>query len=776
MVRLARGDSLGGRFTLIRPLGRGGGTGLWLCRDTERDEALVVKVVARAEGPERVELLRRECRVARRLLHPNVARVHEFQLDDEWAFVTMEWVEGEDLSEWLGKPASEVLDVLVPIADALAHAHALGVVHRDLKPSNVVLGADGSPRLVDFGIAGAIDAGSGGGVRGGGSRSGASPEQLAGAPPSPADDIHAFGALLHAALVGRAPFGPDGSVGGRRSPPLADAGSVPPELAALVERTLAPQAEARPRSMTEVRDALVEIRRTLGPPGHAVAGRGKGGKGPVRLAPPPRAAPVAARVPPTPRDPGGPSRTTLWTIAALLGAALAVWGLSLVPRSVPLGGPPPGADLGPAPVAEVAGSTPEPATASGGALRMRLEVRGEEALARALATFDRLEERAVADWAPERHARIVDELARADALLRQGDREAAGRLYESAERALAELETELPQRVEALLEAGREALDAGRVDEARAAIELARRLAPERADVAAAGTRLAFAGEHEALLEQGREHERRGDLAAAERAYAEAAAVDSHSARAREALARVRAAGAEASWVRAMTEALAALDRGEHERAREGFREAAALKPDAPEVTDGLARAEAGIKLDAIASHGEEARQAEVNEEWPRAVEHHRAVLALDPTILFAQQGLARTLERAELAARMEFHLEHPERLTADEVYAETRTLLAQAAAIEPAGAVHRDLLDRFAALVERAGTPVPVVLLSDGETQVTLYRVGRLGAFERRELTLRPGTYTVVGSRSGYRDVRHDLVVDGETSPSLVVRCVDKI
>ena len=131
----------------------------------------------------------------------------------------------------------------------------------------------------------------------------------------------------------------------------------------------------------------------------------------------------------------------------------------------------------------------------------------------------------------------------------------------------------------------------------------------------------------------------------------------------------------------------------------------------------------------------------------------------------------------ADLAERIDYHLANPGRLSSDEVFEEVVELQVEAADVEPAGPEHHRRVAALERLVELAGAPLPVILLSDAMTQVIVYKVGRMGAFERRELQLRPGVYTVVGSRPGYRDVRMSLVVEaGKAPPPLTVVCEEPI
>jgi hypothetical protein len=181
--------------------------------------------------------------------------------------------------------------------------------------------------------------------------------------------------------------------------------------------------------------------------------------------------------------------------------------------------------------------------------------------------------------------------------------------------------------------------------------------------------------------------------------------------------------------------------------------------------------------LEQIAEHRQQAIRLESAEQWEAGAERYESVLGLDSTIEFAQQGAERCRMRADLAARLDFHLTHPERLSSDDVFEEADRLLGEAFAVEPAGPRHRDQVQRLEQLLAVAETRVRVRLESDNLTEVVVYRVGRLGTFLQQELELRPGTYTVVGSRQGYRDVRQQLVVvAGEEPEPLEVRCVERI
>jgi len=234
---------------------------------------------------------------------------------------------------------------------------------------------------------------------------------------------------------------------------------------------------------------------------------------------------------------------------------------------------------------------------------------------------------------------------------------------------------------------------------------------------------------------------------------------------------------ADHQYVEAMSRGLAALENHQWLAAQDAFAQASRLRPDAPEVADGLARARAGQRRESVADSLRRASDFEQNEAWREAEGMYSAVLAIDPESAPALDGRKRTETRADLDEKLEFHLANPGRLATTTVFDDATSALEEALETVPSGPRLERQIARLEAALEHASTPVTVVLESDASTEVMVYRVGSLGTFTRRELNLKPGAYTVVGSRPGYRDVRLQLVVTPGSPPKpLVVRCTESL
>ena len=202
------GDLIAGRYRLLEPLGGGALSSVWLADDLERECRVAVKLVSPEADPARFE---REAHTVAMLSHPNICALHDYGENGRGPFMVFEHLAGGSLEDRLA-PGTPLGDdnahrVATGLAAGLAHAHDRGLVHRDLKPANVLFGADGLPRIADFGIARLIDTHAmteTGAVLG--TAAYISPEQAAGTPAGPASDVYSFGVILFRMLTGRLPF------------------------------------------------------------------------------------------------------------------------------------------------------------------------------------------------------------------------------------------------------------------------------------------------------------------------------------------------------------------------------------------------------------------------------------------------------------------------------------------------------------------------------------------------------------------------------------------
>ncbi|WDZ82504.1 serine/threonine-protein kinase [Micromonospora cathayae] len=257
--------TLDGRYRLEQRIGVGGMSEVWRAHDVVLDRTVAVKLISPGhhDGPTSVERIRAEARSAARLVHPNVASVHDFGTavtgtGQQVPYIVMELAEGETLAAHVRSGPLDwriAVRVCAEVSAALAAAHAHGIVHRDVKPANVVLTPAGV-KVLDFGIAttsGTADELPAGMVVG--TPAYLAPEQLAQRPATTAADMYAVGVLLYYCLTGRLPYPASTATQllgtRRRQPPepLPAVEGLPAEVADLCRSCLAEDPSDRPTSL-----------------------------------------------------------------------------------------------------------------------------------------------------------------------------------------------------------------------------------------------------------------------------------------------------------------------------------------------------------------------------------------------------------------------------------------------------------------------------------------------------------------------------------------------
>jgi len=332
-MALAPGDRIGS-YVIGAQLGVGGMGEVYRARDSKLDRDVAIKIISPAftEDPERLARFEREARTLASLNHANIAHVYGLEHAEAGHALVMEVVEGDDLSQRLTQGPIPIEDAVLlarQIADAIEAAHDLGIVHRDLKPANIKVRADGVVKVLDFGLAKALDASLSGSApqlstmtspamtRAGvilGTAAYMSPEQAKGRQVDKRADIWAFGCVVFEMLAGRRPFSGE-DFADTLSSIMRDSPAwellpkdTPPRLRELLARCLEKDPRKRLRDIGEARVAL---------------------EGDLQGAP---ASSVVARA--WMRDP----RSVAAVAVAVLGLGLAARAL-LVPAAAPAGQP-----------------------------------------------------------------------------------------------------------------------------------------------------------------------------------------------------------------------------------------------------------------------------------------------------------------------------------------------------------------------------------------------------------------------------------------------------
>ncbi len=259
--RLTPGTTLGDRYRIVSLVGGGGMGEVYRADDLKLGQAVALKFLRRRGGADTERRLYDEVRLGRQVSHPNVCRLYDIAEVDGQLFITMEFIDGEDLASLLRRigqlPAPKATAVAGQICAGLAAAHAAGVIHRDLKPANVMLDGRGRVRITDFGVAVAEQ--SSAKEVGAGTLAYMAPEQLAGNAATIKSDIYALGLVLYEIFTGRRAFATNSlsdlvrqqnSVAVVR--PTTITAGVAPEIERTILQCLDPDPANRPHSVDDV--------------------------------------------------------------------------------------------------------------------------------------------------------------------------------------------------------------------------------------------------------------------------------------------------------------------------------------------------------------------------------------------------------------------------------------------------------------------------------------------------------------------------------------------
>jgi tetratricopeptide (TPR) repeat protein len=333
-----------------------------------------------------------------------------------------------------------------------------------------------------------------------------------------------------------------------------------------------------------------------------------------------------------------------------------------------------------------------------------------------------------------------------------------------------------PRALALQLKAGDAALAAGHRDVASQAYDLARRIDPNSRRAIEGSRRAGLLSGVLPLLNDAQKAEATQNYSRAAQDYSQALALDPGNAQAKAGLARANAAFGSDGYARAVGAGFAALGAGRLTEAQGDFRQALGFRPQGKEATEGLQRVSLAMEAGRIASLRQQAASLESQGRWSQAVAVYDTALQVDPALAFAKRGKAQDEEKAQLSSSLQQIIDHPSRLDLPAVRDEAVTLLQQARA-QADDPVLQSQVARITRLMPELDRPVQLNMISDNATDVSITGLGEFGSFGRRQIRLKPGTYTVIGTRDGYRGVQLEFTVEpGQQSVTITVTCTEPI
>lgn len=453
----------------------------------------------------------------------------------------------------------------------------------------------------------------------------------------------------------------------------------------------------------------------------------------------------------------------LWALGIVLTAGLLVVFLApqlIVPTRAP---------LSPPTTASPPAATPAPALPSPYEEAQLAEARrnAQDLLAQILTKQQALESKQVQLWGADGFAAATALAGQGDNLYRQRDFHQALALYQQALDALTSLESQRDEVIASTLDLGQQALARGSEEDASAAFGKVLAIDPDNKAAARGLKQAQLLPQTRPLMAQAREALSAGELVQAEQLFNEVIALDPDHREAKSALQIVREQLLEQRFNSAMSSGLAALRENRLDSAKAAFGKALALRPGHPDARASLDQANARQAAQTVSSQLQTAAALEAKEQWQEAASLYETILASDDSVVQARVGQIRSQARARLDSGIDAIIADPLRLSSPSVLREGQQLLADARAIAEPGPRLQNRITALADAIAQSQIPVAVTLESDNLTLVTVLRVGEMGTFASRQLSLKPGNYVALGSRDGYRDVRVEFRVSSESRGS---------
>ena len=781
-------------FTLLHVLPTATLMPTWLAQDPASGERACLKFLPRPLAPQERQAIRAAILRYRGLVHPHISRTLDLGLNTEsdqgTDFLVCQYVPASQPLLLAGSP-KVAWPWLAQLLATLAYSHNLDAAHGHIAPASLALDAQRQLTLADFGLPLPLD------FYEPTAKAFFSPQILAGQPADTSDDIYAVGALLFQLLTGET------WQQGGEFVPLAP---VPDDIRQLVLSMLATSAFDRPRQISTI---LHLLSLHYGPEDTAANRSGPGSahasahvsaepsadaaatapasltgtinaqafsRGAVAT---PAATPYADQQPlATGRDGIATTTVVIALLSLLLVAAGIFW---LLPTTAPtLSQQQPATVQNTQPALPASNTVGSPATTLAPLEIARLEQlkgRAQQVASDLLRLQIELEDQGVLIWAAKPYQQLLDRGLAADESYRQGQYPQALGQYQAISTDTQALLDSISTVIAENQQLGQAALAAGDAEGAMQAFTRLLAIRPADATFQAGLARARSLSQVIEQVQQAEAAEASDNLPGARDLYQQALQLDKQWPAARQGLARVKEKIALQQFNATMSQGFRSLDQGNLDAARQAFSKAQGILPNSNAPADGLLQITLRQQAQDIAGLQADAEQASKAEDWPLAIQHYEQLLSIDPTLVFATSGLAQARQRLALDATLNTYLQAPHLMRNDADLEQAKSAVVAASRTTNKGPRLQTQINELSQLVAVARIPLAVVLTSDGVTDVTIYKVGNFGKLARQELSLMPGSYTIVGKRPGYRDIKQQLTLVGGAKPAAVhISCVEKI
>jgi len=388
-----------------------------------------------------------------------------------------------------------------------------------------------------------------------------------------------------------------------------------------------------------------------------------------------------------------------------------------------------------------------------------------------------LEDKKVKTWAKEDFLKAISIAESGDVHYRLQEFDQALKSYQLTLKQLALIEERSEDTFKQYYQAGVIALTESNQQQAISKLTVALNIKPDDEQALIALNRGEVLQDVIKLVDEGTVLIAEKKLDAAKNSFLQAEEIDARSELVKQQLTLVNDAIVERNYSSAMSKGYMYLNNEEFTQALLAFNKAKKVKPTVTDPQKAITETKNKQKQTIITLKQQRAVSNEGNEKWSEAVALYQQILALDNTLMSARIGLIRSQSRENLDTELNNIIDQPQRLTNRGVYVQAVNTLKDAKQINQPEPRLNQQVANISALLQQLTIPVALHITSDNQTKVTLYRVGELGNFTNKELQLKPGEYTFLGSRKGYRDVRHQVTIMPNSSQHTIeISCIEKV
>jgi hypothetical protein len=433
-----------------------------------------------------------------------------------------------------------------------------------------------------------------------------------------------------------------------------------------------------------------------------------------------------------------------------------------------------GADNSQKPAVKQSATLISPSTA---AQKTKYRQDAQTILAEIIQRRDRLNQQGVDQWGAFEYNQAQKAVADGDQEYSIGNYAESVASYQSALDGLRDLETRGQELLQQSIADAAEAIENSVLSTAVSATRLASAIAPDNQTVIQLSRRAKTLPALIEAMQRGNQSTELERYSEAEQAYIDATTSDPQHKKAAAALASTRQKITEQRFRGFMSAGFSALDNNNFDLATQSFKRAATVYSDHPAVQQALAQVETRRTQFWVNNRIAEAAELERREQWQQALIIYQQLLETDATLTDIRVKQIPVGVRADLDKKINKVLSDPLALSAVSQYRHGQKVLQDASGIANPGPLLSEQIAQLRAALKSSQTPIEVVLTSDSITDVTLFRVAKLGAFDKTAVSLKPGRYIVAGSRVGYRDVRIEFTVTGEGFDTpIAISCTEAI